>query len=105
MLVVTIGGLGFIQGAFLGALLITAVPQLIAIVRDGANAALGVDLGSIPGLDTVIFSLILIGFIIYEPTGLYGRWLKIRAWTELFPLARKDMFRRQKSYLKTERMR
>ena len=105
LLVVTIGGLGFIQGAFLGALLITAVPQLIAIVRDGANAALGVDLGSIPGLDTVIFSLILIGFIIYEPTGLYGRWLKIRAWTELFPLARKDMFRRQKSYLKTERMR
>ena len=53
----------------------------------------------------MIFSAVLIAFIIYEPAGLYGRWLKIRTWWELFPLARKDMFRRQKSYLKTERMR
>ena len=104
LLVVTIGGLGFIQGAFLGAILITAMPQVIAILRDWANATLGVDMGGIPGLDTIIFSLILIGFIIYEPTGLYGRWLKIRTWWEIFPLARRDMFRRQKSYLKTERM-
>lgn len=104
LLVVTIGGLGFIQGAFLGAILITAVPQMISILRDGLNASLGIDLGGIPGLDTMIFSLILIGFIIFEPTGLYGRWLKIRTWLEIFPLARRDMFRRQKSYLKTERM-
>ena len=50
-------------------------------------------------------AMILIGFIIVEPLGIYGRWTKIRIWLELFPLARKDMFRRQKSYLKTERMR
>ena len=43
--------------------------------------------------------------IIIEPLGIYGRWTKIRIWLELFPMARKDMFRRQKSYLKTERMR
>ncbi|THH39078.1 branched-chain amino acid ABC transporter permease [Aliishimia ponticola] len=103
LLVVTIGGLGFIQGAFLGAILITAMPQIIAILRDGLNATAGIDLGSIPGLDTIIFSLILITFIIYEPAGLYGRWLKMRVWWEIFPLARRDMFRRQKSYLKTER--
>lgn len=104
LLVVTIGGLGFIQGAFFGAILITAVPQIISILRDtGSNW--GVDLGTIPGLDTAIFAVILIGFIIYEPAGLYGRWLKIRAWFDLFPLARRDMFRRQKTYLKTERMR
>jgi len=103
LLVVTIGGLGFIQGAFFGAILITAVPQLIAILRDGLNATVGIDLGGIPGLDTLIFSVILVGFIIYEPTGLYGRWLKFRAYVQLFPLARRDMFRRQKTYLKTER--
>ncbi|MEQ8481996.1 MAG: branched-chain amino acid ABC transporter permease [Hoeflea sp.] len=104
LLVVTIGGLGFIQGAFLGAILITGLPQLIAILRDGLNASYGIDLGSIPGLDTMLFSVLLITFIIFEPTGLYGRWLKVRFWFEVFPLARRDMFRRQKSYLKTERM-
>jgi len=104
LLVVTIGGLGFIQGAFLGALLITGLPQFIAILRDGLNANFGIDLGAVPGLDTMLFSVLLILFIIFEPTGLYGRWLKIRTWFEIFPLARRDMFRRQKSYLKTERM-
>lgn len=104
LLVVTIGGLGFIQGAFLGAILITGMPQVIAILRDNLNASTGIDIGSIPGLDTMLFSIILILFIIFEPTGLYGRWLKIRTWFEIFPLARRDMFRRQKSYLKTERM-
>lgn len=105
LLVVTIGGLGFIQGAFLGAILITGMPQVIAILRDGINASTGVDLGSVPGLDTMLFSVLLILFIIFEPTGLYGRWLKIRTWFEIFPLARRDMFRRQKTYLRTERMR
>lgn len=104
LLVVTIGGLGFIQGAFFGAILITAVPQLLAILRDGLGGW-GVDISAIPGLDTAIFSLILIGFIVYEPAGLYGRYLKIKAYFTLFPLARRDMFRRNKTYVKTERMR
>lgn len=105
LLVVTIGGLGFIQGAFVGAVLITGVPQLIAVLRDTASGAFSVDLSTIPALDTVLFSIVLILFIIYEPAGLWGRWLKIRTWFRLFPLARRDLFRRQKSYLKTERMR
>ncbi len=103
LLAVTIGGLGHIQGAFAGAILITAVPQVLAIVRDGL-AGVGVDLSGFPGLDTLVFSLILIGFIIYEPLGLYGRWLKLKAFWDLFPLSRRDMFRRQMTYLKTERM-
>ncbi|CUH81196.1 branched-chain amino acid ABC transporter permease [Tropicibacter naphthalenivorans] len=105
LLVVTIGGLGFIQGAFLGAILITGMPQVIAILRDTVNASTGIDLASLPGIDTMMFSVLLIGFILFEPTGLYGRWLKIRTWFEIFPLARRDMFRRHKTYLKTERMR
>mgnify|MGYP000315158047 CR=1 FL=1 len=103
LLAVTIGGLGHIQGAFASAILITAVPQVLAIVRDGLSN-IGVDLSGVPGLDTLVFSLILIGFIIYEPLGIYGRYLKIKAFWNLFPLSRRDMFRRQMTYLKTERM-
>ena len=60
---------------------------------------------AIPGLESAIFGAILIGFILFEPMGIYGRWVKIRTYFELFPFYRRDMFRRQKSYLKTERMR
>ena len=59
---------------------------------------------AIPGLDTDIFAGLLTFIMLYEPQGIYGMWVKTRTWFELFPLARKDMFRRHRTYLKTERM-
>ena len=57
------------------------------------------------GYESGIFGLILIVVILFEPMGLYGRWLKFKTYFDLFPFYRKDMFRRQKAYLKTERTR
>lgn len=100
LMMIVIGGLGSIHGAFFGAIVVAFLPQALSMATDllGSSTA-------IPGLETGVFGLILILFILFEPMGLYGRWLKIRTWCELFPFARKDMFRRQKSYLKTERLR
>lgn len=105
LLMVTVGGLGSIHGAFFGAVVIGMLPVVVVMIREQVGFLFGVGNFTIPGLDIAIFAGILIGFIILEPAGLYGRWVKTRIWFELFPLARKDMFRRQKSYLKTERMR
>lgn len=105
ILMIVIGGLGTIHGAFLGAIVIGFLPQAIAFARDAIGEWTGVGSIIIPGLESGIFALILIGFILLEPMGLYGRWVKIRTYFELFPFARRDMFRRQKTYLKTERIR
>lgn len=101
LLMIVIGGLGFIQGAFIGAAVVTFLPSAISFTRDAffANSAI------IPGIESGVFGAILIFVILFEPMGLYGRWIKIRSYFELFPFYRRDMFRRQKSYLKTERMR
>ena len=98
--IVILGGVGFIHGAVLGAAFIIVLPQIISIAKDylPSNVA-----GA--GLQAVVFGLVLIGFIIFEPLGLYGRWLKVRTWFELFPFYRRGMFRRQKSYMKSERLR
>ncbi|EBA18737.1 branched-chain amino acid ABC transporter, permease protein [Roseobacter sp. SK209-2-6] len=101
LMMIVIGGLGSIHGAFFGAVVVAFLPQALSILKDGLVGG-GV---AIPGLETGVFGMILILFILFEPMGIYGRWLKIRIWLELFPFARKDMFRRQKSYLKTERLR
>jgi branched-chain amino acid transport system permease protein len=105
LLMIVIGGLGSIHGAFLGAAVIGFLPQAIAFGRDRLTSMF--DLGSIavPGLEAGVFGFILILFILFEPFGIYGRWVKIRTYLELFPFYRRDMFRRQKSYLKTERIR
>jgi branched-chain amino acid transport system permease protein len=98
--IVILGGVGFLHGAVLGAAFLIVLPQLISLAKDylPSNVA-----GS--GLQAVVFGLVLIVFIIFEPLGLYGRWLKIRTWFELFPFYRRGMFRRQKSYMKSERLR
>jgi branched-chain amino acid transport system permease protein len=62
-------------------------------------------IGSAAGLKGAIYGVIIILFIVYEPYGLYGRWLKIRLYFELFPLYRKATFRRQKTYVKSDRYR
>jgi branched-chain amino acid transport system permease protein len=110
--IVILGGVGFLHGAVLGAAFLIVLPQLISILKDFIADENFLTLylpflSKIPttGLNSVVFGLVLIGFIIFEPLGLYGRWLKVRTWFELFPFYRKGMFRRQKSYMKSERLR
>ena len=105
LMMIVIGGLGSIHGAFLGAIVIGFLPQFLSISKEYAVAVFGGNTVAIPGLEFGIFGMILITFILFEPMGLFGRWQKIRTWFELFPFYRKDMFKRQKSYLKTERLR
>ena len=71
------------------------------MVRDAAPPAVS----QIPGLEAGVFGLILVLFLIYEPDGLYGRWRKIRLFFEEFPLYRRATYKRQKTYLRTERLR
>jgi branched-chain amino acid transport system permease protein len=105
LLQVVVGGLGSMHGAFFGAFVVVLLPQMISMSRSFINASTPFNLGAYPGMDTAVFALIILLMIIYEPRGIYGIWIRIRTWLELFPLYRKGMFRRTRTYLKTERMR
>jgi branched-chain amino acid transport system permease protein len=98
--IVIIGGVGSLHGAVFGAAFIIMLPQGISIAKGWLPDA-------VPqaGLQSVVFGLILIGFIIFEPYGIYGRWLKIRTYFDVFPFYRRGTFRRQRSYLRSERLR
>ena len=101
LLMVVIGGLGSIHGAFLGAAFLIVMPQLIALGKDYLPEAIG----QATGLQGAVYGAVLIAFVLFEPMGLYGRWLKVRAYFQLFPFYRKGMFKRQKSFQKSERLR
>ncbi|HXS30269.1 MAG TPA: branched-chain amino acid ABC transporter permease, partial [Steroidobacteraceae bacterium] len=100
LLMVVIGGLGSIHGAFLGAIFLIGLPQAIGAVKDYLPAAVG----QAPGLKAVVYGMVLIGFVMFEPLGLYGRWLKVRTYLQLFPFYRKGLFKRQKSFQKSDRL-
>lgn len=100
LLMVVIGGLGSVHGAFLGAIFLITMPQLITLTKD----FLPQWVAQAPGLQAVVYGTVLIAFVMFEPMGLYGRWVKIRTWFELFPFYRKGMFKRQKSFQKSDRL-
>jgi branched-chain amino acid transport system permease protein len=101
LLMIVVGGLGTVHGAIFGAFLIGLLEASISILKDLLPPAIGTQ----PGLEPGLFGLILVLFIIFEPEGVYGRWVKIRTFLESFPFYRRNTFKRQRSYLKTERMR
>ena len=101
LLMVVVGGLGSMHGVIFGAIFIGLLPQAIALGRD----VLPQSVSGLPGLEPAIFGAILIAFLIFEPDGIYGRWIKIRRYFEEFPLYRKDTFKRQQRFLTTERLR
>jgi branched-chain amino acid transport system permease protein len=57
------------------------------------------------GLKGAIYGVIIVVFVLFEPLGLYGRWLKIKLFFQLFPLYKRATFKRQKIYVKSERNR
>ncbi|WP_298825213.1 branched-chain amino acid ABC transporter permease [uncultured Piscinibacter sp.] len=100
ILMIVIGGLGSVHGAFLGAIFLITMPQAIALAKDHLPDAIALA----PGLQGVVYGAVLIAFVLFEPLGLYGRWLKFRTWFQIFPFYRRGMFRRQKSFQKSERL-
>ncbi len=123
LLLVIVGGLGSLHGAVFGAVFVALLPPIIAILRDSIPATLsdvagttGIALvGTVgrvigdflkkPGVEAGIFGLILVLVILLEPLGMYGRWVKIKLYFSTFPLYKRNTFRRQKSYMRSERLR
>lgn len=101
VLMVVIGGLGSLRGAILGAILIGMLPYLVSQLKPFLPDRVSKQFG----LEIFIHGLVLFVFVLFEPKGLNGRWLKIKALFTHFPLYRRDTFRRVKSYMKSERHR
>jgi len=123
LLMVVVGGLGSLHGALFGAVFVALLPVAISQARDSLPAWVGSATGIFgksastaaylgvdrfvkqPGLEPGIFGLILVLFILFEPLGIYGRWLKLRIFFSTFPLYKRATFKRQKTYMRSERLR
>jgi branched-chain amino acid transport system permease protein len=106
LLMVVVGGLGSLHGAVYGAVFVAILPVLISQLRDAVPAWGGLDrFVKQPGFEPGLFGLILVLFILFEPLGIYGRWTKIKLYFAMFPLYKRATFRRQKAYMRSERLR
>ena len=125
IIVILIGGAFSPHGAVLGAIFIVMIDPFLTYLKDdvpGMIAAVAATFGagaetaakiqsnvaafaSANGLKGAIYGMIIVLFVLFEPLGLYGRWLKIKLFFQLFPLYKRATFKRQKIYVKSERNR
>ena len=125
IIVILIGGAFSPHGAVLGAIFIVMIDPFLTYLKDdvpGMIAAVAATFGagaemaakiqsnvaafaSANGLKGAIYGVIIVLFVLFEPLGLYGRWLKIKLFFQLFPLYKRATFKRQKIYVKSERNR
>jgi branched-chain amino acid transport system permease protein len=113
--IVLIGGAGVVTGTILGSLFVIVLPRVVEDITNGLADAVveGTGLlawigdlfistgagdfglintqpGVAPGLsiaqfNLVLYGLLIIGFLIFEPLGLYGIWLRIRNYWKGWP--------------------
>jgi len=100
LMLVVVGGLGAVHGAYFGAAFIVMLPVAISAAKQFMPQSISQQ----PAIEPGLFGIILVLFIIFEPTGMYGRWQKIKYFFAVFPLYKVASFRRQKTYMRTERL-
>ncbi|MDN5858121.1 MAG: branched-chain amino acid ABC transporter permease [Pseudonocardia sp.] len=89
--VIIVGGLGTVFGSVLGALFVGALPALIdrfSGYLPGVGTGPG-DAGfiSVFALNQAIFGLLIVFFLVVEPRGLAGIWLRIKAYFTAWPFS------------------
>ena len=98
LVIIFIGGIGSLHGCVFGAVFIIVLPQAIAILKDHIPTYLAEQ----TGLQAAIYALLLLGFILFEPAGLYGIWLKTKHYFSQFPHYQKGSQKDQKSHARGE---
>ena len=90
IVMVLVGGMGSIYGAVLGTLFIVLMENLfIPLFEESLSQIIPTVAGD---TQAFIFGLIMLLFIIFQPLGLYGMWLKIRIYWKIFPFNPRKRF-------------
>ena len=81
---IIVGGMGSILGSILGAVFMTMVPELLKLIVDllPGGSELAVFLSPVR---TMVFGLLIIVFLVFEPQGLAQMWRRLRRFFHLWP--------------------
>jgi len=82
-----IGGLGHILGGILGVAFWFILGRILEVVNTSLNTAFPNHVTWFVSIREIVFGLVIILFLIFEPDGLSARWRTIRAYWKLWPFS------------------
>lgn len=88
---IVIGGIGTVLGAAFGAVFVVALPELVGfLTRQGwlpFVAETGAGSFDESAFSIILFGMFIVGFLILEPLGLFGLWLRARNYWKGWPFS------------------
>ena len=88
---VLIGGVATISGSIMGAVFITLLPRITREIPKFlpfiSGQAAGGGLINVFELEAILYGLLIIAFLIFEPRGLYGIWIRARNYWKGWPFS------------------
>jgi branched-chain amino acid transport system permease protein len=86
---VLIGGVGTVSGTIMGALFVSLLPSLTrelpAYVPFLSSQV--TETPNVFQLESILYGLLIVGFLLFEPRGLFGVWLRIRNYWKGWPFS------------------
>lgn len=86
---VLIGGAGTVSGAIAGAFFITLLGRITSTLGGWVPfiSSRASETPNIFQLQNILYGALIIGFLLLEPRGLFGIWLRIRNWWKAYPFS------------------
>ncbi len=92
--IIIVGGVGTLYGSVLGAFVVGALPRVIENLSTNLDLPfVSGDKGGDPGFLTVfslnqmLFGLLIVAFLLFEPRGLAAVWLRVKAYFKTWPFS------------------
>ena len=82
-----VGGLGHIMGGFFGVGFWFILERMLEVINTTLNTAYPNHVTWFVSIREIVFGLVIILFLIFEPDGLAARWRTIRAYWKLWPFS------------------
>ena len=84
---IIIGGLGSILGSIYGAIFITLLPELLRMVTTSLSGSFPELINKLAAMKELVFGMLVIAFLIFEPDGMAARWHSIKSYWKLYPFS------------------
>lgn len=88
---ILVGGVSTISGSILGAFVIGVLPRFVQELSDVLpfidRQATGGAVISVDQFQGILFGVLIVAFLILEPRGLFGLWMRVRNYWKAFPFS------------------
>ncbi len=82
---IIVGGMGSVLGSIFGAIFMTLLPEVLGGLTRTLSEIFPASISRFGDVKGIVYGLVIVGFLIYQPSGIYGSWVKLKTYFKTYP--------------------